>query len=255
MSDESVVHAIAEAKTLRTFISTLTPLVSECKLHMSSEGWQVSAVDPANVAMIDRCDLAPRAFEAFDAPGAVTVGINLERFEEYLDPADADQLVDVNVNMERRHLELTYGTTETSMALIDPEAIRAEPDSPPLDLPNEVVLEGSDLDHAVTVADIMGDHLSIVGEPDERHVAFTSQGDKDDVAVTYGDEEVIDASIDEECESLFSLDYMIDLVDPIPDDAEVTVRFTEEMPVKMDWQNLGGDLDVQQTLAPRIQRR
>lgn len=253
MSDESVVHAIASVDTLETYFETLKHLVDECKLHMSDEGFHVSAVDPANVAMMDYCDLAPRAFEAYDAPGAVTVGVNIGRLLDVLDPAGSDTLVDWNMNMETRKLEIQYGSTSHSLALIDPDQIRSEPNQPDLDLPNEVVIEGSDFKHALTVTDLVSDHVFIRGNIDKRQVEFFAQGDTDDTTVEYGDEDVIDAFIDADDEAIFSHEYLECFAKPIPNDAEVTLRFADENPVRLSWGAIEGAMDVRQMCAPRIQ--
>lgn len=253
MSEDSVAHCIVEQATLERYLATLNSIVNECKLHISSEGFHVTAVDPANVAMIDHADLEPRAFDAFDSPGAVTQGININRFLEFIDNAGADEPVELNMNMETRKLEIHYGATDHSMALIDPEAIRAEPDTLDIDLPNTVVVEASDLRHAIDVCELSSEHLYVRGDVDERQIEFFGQGDTDETCVTYGDEEVIDADVQETVESVYGLEYLASMTKPMPPDAEVELRFGNELPIRMAYQTIDGALDVQMTLAPRIQ--
>lgn len=260
---EIVVSGIVEKNRLVTFAETFaakvigeqSELVSEIKLHISGDGFHATAVDAANVAMVGPVTLAPRAFEAFDAPGSVTVGVNLTALVDRIDPADTSQLVEYGIDMETRHMNLRYGSADVSLALIDPDAIRQEPDISDLDLPNEVALSGEQLDHALTVTDMVSDHVFIDANPDDREIVFRGEGDTDDATVAYSDEEVADARVDESTTSVFSLAYMKALAKPIPDDAEVTIRFGDEFPARLTWDAFDGAFDVQQTLAPRIQSR
>lgn len=261
MSDV-VVSGIIEKKRLVSFVETFhtgsignnnTPLVQEAKLHFDGDGITARAVDSANVCMVGPVSLAPRGFEAYESPGRVTIGVSLSALLDKLGPAESDQLVEFEVDMETRHLVLRYGTTEISQALIDPESIREEPDVSDLDLPNTLVVEGSAFSHAVTVADMVSGHVTIEGRPDEREVRFYAEGDTDDVNDTLGDEDTLDGTkIAEAAESLFSLDYLDCLANPIPDDAEVTIQFGQEFPTILTWEAFDGEMEARQQLAPRI---
>lgn len=255
MSKDSVAHAIAPASTVRTFAETLLPVVSECKWHWNDDGWFVRAVDPGKIALLSPIDVGTQAFEAYDAPGSATVGVNLVRLLDYIKPANADTLVELSVNMETRHLDITFGNTDTSLALIDPEAIRSEPDQPDLDLPNEIAVEGADLKHAHTMTDMLSNHIALQADPDARNVVFSASGDTDETTITLGDEDLLDARVDKDVESLFSNEYFGNLVSPIPDDAEVTIRFGDEFPMRLRYDALDGYMNVGAMLAPRIQTR
>lgn len=56
---------ILSSQNAREFFSSLSAILEECRLDISPEGWKVIAVDPANVAM---CDLAlpASAFASYD---------------------------------------------------------------------------------------------------------------------------------------------------------------------------------------------
>jgi len=248
---EIVAEGIIEAKALREYIDVFTPLVSEGKIHWNDEGLLARVVDAANVAMLE-ASLSTAYFESYDAPGAVTVGMDFNRLLERIKPADSNDLVHLAVDMETRRLQIQYGNADLSMALIDTDAIRQEPDMPDLDLPNWMVVEAQHIKHAREIADIVTDHLFIRGKPDERMVAFVGQGDTDDATVTLGEDEIIEASIDVETESVYSLDYVEDLTDPIADGTEVTVTFGDEFPVILEYEGLDGHLSGTGYLAPRI---
>jgi len=254
MPSDAVASAIIDKATLHQYLDALTPLVDECKLHMGDDGWHVTCVDPANVAMADWVNLPPRGFEHYEAPGAATIGLNIEALLNYTDGADDGQPIEVTLDMENRKLRLHYGQTETAMSLIDPDAIRTEPDTPDLDLPNTVVLEGRQLSHAVEMSLLVSDHIELRADPDARTVELAADGDTDETTTVYGDEDLIDARVDEQTESIYSnKQYLQDLVKAIPADAEVELTFGHEFPMRLSWSV--DEIDVRYMLAPRIQSK
>lgn len=261
---EIVASAIIEKRRLEQFAETFysnppgmkSPLVSEAKIHFGDDGIETTAVDSANVAMVGPTNLAPRGFDQYHSPGSVTIGVSLDRLLERLGPASSGQLIELEVDMETRHLLISYGSAEMSLALIDPDSIRQEPDVNDIDLPNKVVLTGDRLDHAIDICDMVSDHIYVKGRPDDRQVMFVGEGDTDDNTVSYGDDETLDGTkAEEECESVFSADYMKALAGPIPDDAEVSIEFGQEFPLQMEWETFDGAFTAKQTLAPRIQSK
>lgn len=252
---ETVVEGIVPADSLQQFVDAFLPIVSEAKIHFDEDGLHASAVDPANVAMVSDAHLDAAAFEAYEAPGRCTVGANLEAIDDRLGVADSDDLVNFSVDMETRHLHVGIRNIDQQVALIDPDQIRKEPPDNELELSNEVVVEGAVLDEAVTVAEIVSDHIGIAAEPDNERVVVTAEGDVDASEVEWGHDEVVDAKVRKEGASLFSLEYVNSLAKPIPSDAEVTIWFDDEFPTEWTWEAVEGDLTVRQRLAPRIKTR
>jgi proliferating cell nuclear antigen len=243
-------NAIVSADTLQATLDSVGVLVDECKIHLGEAGVEIRAVDPANVGMVDLA-LDTAAFESYEADGGV-IGVNLVRLKDIAGMANADQLVHLELDEETRKLHISIDGLEYTLALIDPESIREEPDLPELDLPAEIVIEGRDIDRAVTAADMVSDHIEL-GVDDTRNVFYVkAQGDTDDVHLELNAEDLIDLSVGA-ASSLFSLDYLDDMNRAIPKDAEVTTELGEEFPVKLHFDIAEGQGRVTYMLAPRIQ--
>jgi len=243
-------RAIVSAETLRAALDSVSVLVDECKVRLDEEGLTIRAVDPANVGMVD-LSLSAEAFESYEADGGV-IGVNLSRLEEFAGMADADQLVQLELDEETRKLHVTIDGLEGTLALIDPDSIRQEPDIPDLDLPATVVVEGRDIDRAVKAADMVSDHIALGVDADEEHFYVDAAGDTDDVHLELTQDDLIDL-VAGDAESLFSLDYLKDMNKAIPKDAEVTMELGEEFPVKLHFDIAEGNGQVTYMLAPRIQ--
>jgi proliferating cell nuclear antigen len=242
--------AIVRADTLQATLDSVGVLVEECKIHLDEAGLEIRAVDPANVGMVD-LSLDAGAFESYEADGGL-IGVNLVRLADIAGMADSDQLVNLELDEETRKLHISIDGLEYTLALIDPESIREEPDLPELDLPATIVIEGRDIDRAVTAADMVSDHIELGVDDSTETFYVSAEGDTDDVHLELDADDLIDL-IAGPASSLFSLDYLDDMDSAIPKDAEVRMELGEEFPVKLHFDIAEGDGSVTYMLAPRIQ--
>jgi len=242
--------AIVSASTLRDALDSVSVLVDECKIRLNEDGLSIRAVDPANVGMVD-LSLDAAAFESYEADGGV-IGVNLARLEDIAGMGNAGDLVHLELDEETRKLHIRIDGLSYTLALIDPDSIRQEPDIPDLDLPAEIVVEGNQLDRGIKAADMVSDHINLRVDESAETFHIEAEGDTDDVDFEMGTDELIrlDAG---PANSLFSLDYLKDMNKAIPGDAEVTVELGEEFPVKLHYEFSEGLGTVTFMLAPRIQ--
>jgi proliferating cell nuclear antigen len=242
--------AIVSADTLKETLDSVSVLVDECKIHLDEDGLSIRAVDPANVGMVD-LDLGAAAFESYEADGGL-IGVNLSRLEDIAGMADAGQLVQLELDEETRKLHIQIDGLEYTLALIDPDSIRQEPDIPDLDLPAHVVIEGRDIDRAVTAADMVSDHIALGVDTADELFYVDAEGDTDDVHLELTRDQLIDLEAGD-AHSRFSLDYLKDMNKAIPKDAEVELELGDEYPVKLHYDIAEAQGRVTYMLAPRIQ--
>jgi proliferating cell nuclear antigen len=240
--------------TMTDAIAALRTIVDEAKLRFDDDGFQSRAVDAANVAMADVA-ISDAAFKRLNVgDDETTLGINLETFADVLGMAESDDDLIARLNAETRKLELSFPNTglEYTCALIDPDAIRQEPDIPDLDLGGEFVVPGRAIDRGLSAADLVSDHIRLTGV-DDGTLRLSADGDTDTVDLAI-DDTLIDGELtsDDQTESIFSLDYLNDITRPIGSDSPVTVDLGSEMPVKLHF-GMGDDINVSAMIAPRIQ--
>ena len=242
--------AIVSASTLRDALDSVSVLVDECKIRLEEDEFAIRAVDPANVGMVDLA-LEAAAFESYEADGGV-IGVNLNRLEDIAGMANSDDLVQLELDEETRKLHIQIDGLSYTLALIDPDSIREEPDIPDLDLPAEIVLEGAQIGRGITAADMVSDHIRLRVDEDAEAFFIEAEGDTDDVDLRLERDDLIDLQAGP-ADSLFSLDYLKDMNKAIPSDAEVRVELGEEFPVKLHYEFGEGMGQVTYMLAPRIQ--
>ena len=242
--------AIVSASTLRDALDSVSVLVDECKIRLNEDELAIRAVDPANVGMVDLA-LEAAAFESYEADGGV-IGVNLNRLEDIAGMANTGDLIQLELDEETRKLHIHIEGLSYTLALIDPDSIRQEPDIPDLDLPAEIVLEGAQINRGITAADMVSDHIRLRVDEAEEAFFIEAEGDTDDVDLRLDREDLIDLQAGP-ADSLFSLDYLKDMNKAIPKDAEVRVELGEEFPVKLHYEFGEGMGQVTYMLAPRIQ--
>jgi len=243
-------HAIIEQATLRDALNATNAIVEECKLNTTPDGIQITAVDPANVAMVD-LSINESAFESYAADGG-TLGVNLERLLDVVGMGDSGDLVQLELDQETRKLDIEISGLSYTLALIDPDSIRQEPDIPDLDLYATLVFEASTLSRGLTAADLCSDHVQLSADPAAEAFHIAAEGDTDDVDLEVDSDELLSAQVNGDCESLFSLDYLTDMERPIGSDTEVSLRLGSEMPIKLRYSLAEGGVSVTNMLAPRI---
>ena len=242
--------AILSAATLRAAIDSVSVFVDESKVRLTENALTIAAVDPANVGMVD-LSLDTTAFESYEADGGV-IGVNLSRLEDVASMANAGDLVHLELDEETRKLHIEIEGLSYTLALINPDSIREEPDIPALDLPAEIVLEGTQLDRGIKAADMVSDHIRFRVNETAGAFFVEAKGDTDDVDLELGREDLIDLAAGS-ADSLFSLDYLKDMNKAIPSDAEVVVELGEDFPVKVSHNFADGHGHTLYALAPRLQ--
>ena len=242
--------AAIKGGAIKEFVSTLRAIVDEAKIRVGPDGIHTRAVDPANVAMYD-VTLAAGAFESYDATEGV-LGVNLERFEEVLKLAKKNDLVQLSFNTTSFKLVIHIGGIEFTMALIDPDSIRKEPEIPEMDLPISLTLEETQISRGVKAADMVSDHIRFRCDESETTVYIEAEGDTDNVSLELADDDLV-ALTAADGNALYSLDYVNDISKQFPKGTEITLTFGGDFPMMFEYEFSDGECDVLAMLAPRIQ--
>jgi proliferating cell nuclear antigen len=246
-------EAAIEASHLQQLLDIVMAVVEECRFHLGADALYIRAVDPANVAMTDIA-VSPDVFETYDSSGG-TIGLDLDRLNEVLGLASKGDLIQFALDPQTRKLAITIDAIDVTLALLNPQTIRHEPDLPELDLPATVGIEGQDIDRAVTAADMVADHLRVGVDPTPGCFRTEASGDTDDVRfeIDRADCELFESSTTEAVESVYSLEYLKELAKPLPADASITVGLGTEFPLDLRFDAVEETIDGRFLLAPRLE--
>lgn len=240
--------ATIDADILKSSIETLSVLVDEARFRISTEGLSVRAVDPANVAMVS-FELASSAFDDYAADDC-EIGMDLTKINDIFGVAEKNEKATLEQDEMSQKMSIHIGGFSYTLSLLDPSTIRAEPRIPQLELPAEVVLNGKELQKAVKAAEKISDHMSL--GVDEEIFYMEAEGDTDKVRLEMPRDQLIDLKSGD-ARSLFSLDYLSDIVKPASKSNEVTLELGRDYPIRISFIIAEGAGKISYLLAPRIE--
>lgn len=225
-------------------------VVDEAKLHFEAGGIRSRFVDPANVAMAE-VKLNVEAFDWYE-PAESVIGCNLRRVGDILD-IERDVTVEAEARPGERRLDLHLGSAEFDIACINPESVRQEPELPSLDLTTEVMVQRKTLEEIVAYADMVDKGVYIGFDHGDYEFYAEAIGDTDGFDYRVHASNLVDVKSSGDAHSRFSLDYLKDVVEAIPEKAIVRMEVGEEFPLKLKYEfgpESNGHVEYMQ--APRI---
>jgi proliferating cell nuclear antigen len=245
-----MLRATIDADVFREAVDAIAALVSECRLHVDSEGMRTRAVDTANVAMVS-LELGPDAFESYEASGA-PLGIDVTKLKNIVGMVNRGEKLMLAIPEGSQRLNLAFQSYQYSLTLLDPNTIRKDPNAPTLELPGKVVLEGAKLTSAIRAAAVVSDKIALGIDPEARVFFMEAEGDTDNIRLELGPEDVQSLS-EVRARSLFSLDYLKDMAKSMSRAASVEIGIGIDHPVRFTFEIAGGKGRVIYLLAPRIE--
>jgi proliferating cell nuclear antigen len=240
--------AAINAELLKDAIASLAVIVDEVRFRIKPEGISVKAVDPANVAMVT-FELGSTAFDEYSADEC-EIGISLNKITDLMGITDKGDTVRMELEEENHKLLIDVGGLSYTLSLLDPSTIRAEPRVPQLELPVKVVMNGTDLRHAVKAAEKISNHI-LMGVSGDTFF-MEAKGDTDEVRLEMGRDQLIDLKSGE-ASSLFSLNYLTDMAKLTNKVNEVSLSLGRNFPVIIDFEIANGAGRISYLLAPRIE--
>lgn len=253
-------YAEINPNSLLKALQPVTQLVDEAKLHVSESGIHTKAVDPANVGMVEM-HLDREEFETLKTDNLV-LGVDLNTFLNQIQDisdepvGDEEQTLHLELDEDTRKVRIwaTPGSMEFTMALIDPDSIRQEPNLPDMELPGTMQVMSSYFEHAVKTAKNYSEHIT-VGMDNEKDVFYMSaNGDTDDwETMLKHDHHAISHLETATVNSIFSLDYFDDVRKGIPSDVMIDMEVGEEFPIRIMFEFLDENASVTYMIAPRIE--
>lgn len=248
--DELQLKLIATAGLLSDVVEALDPLVNEARIQFLDNLIRIWAVDPANVAAT-YIDLQPSEREGIQhyavQDGGMAIGMDIVDLDNLL--SNADDGVPIGIEYGEKHqwqFNLQLPNADVYLTGIDADSVRgADPDKPELDWPARFDIDGGTLKEATDLNDMFADSYTM--RTGDHQVVFSAEGDTDGAVYTAEEPEQVEFldHPEEPVESMFSLDYMGDLVGVL-DGHDVRVRMGDEWPMMLET-----DLFTYM-LAPRI---
>lgn len=238
-----------KASILKGVTEIISPLVNEAKFSITSKGISINAVDSAHVGLV-HVDVPNDSFEEYHAD-ELDLGVNTDKLSGALKLAKADDIISFGYDKKSNRLVVGIGNLVRRMGLIDTTGM-SDPKIPKLDLPAKVVLVAKELNKAVRAAEAVSDHLALSVDKDAFKL-FAEGDNVDTVDLTLEKDLLIELKSTDKYRSLFSIDYLSNMIKPAKDEDQITLLLGNDNPLRVEFDFAEKKGHVVYVLAPRIE--
>ncbi len=222
---------MSDAKLLKSSIEAISNLIDEAGINVDNEGLKLRAMDPAHVALVD-FQLVKEAFDNFEVTESVVLGVDLERLNTIVKRAGSNDMITLSLDEDKNMLKIKIKNTSTrtfSLPLIDvsDEDLKV----PSLDFPSSVEVHPNILKEAIKDAEIVSDHVTL--KTDENNLYISAKGDLGNVSVKVLKDDAIAFMSGGEVSSMFSLEYLVDMMKASDLADTVKINLGDNIPVRL----------------------
>tara|TARA_Y100000310_G_scaffold345848_1_gene471284 strand:+ start:981 stop:1724 length:744 start_codon:yes stop_codon:yes gene_type:complete len=238
---------LAEPKYLKDSISIISELVNETRIKVSSEGIELIAMDPANVAMIV-FKLLPSAFTEYNVEKPVDIAINLANFRQILRRANPTDTLSMELADNKLKVQLKSSSTRTfDLPIIDIE--EKEQKVPELKFPVSIQTSSMVLNEAIGDAETVAESVSFMAEPGI--FALNAEGDMNKAAIEIKADDTTKIEATEKTDSKYSVEYLKKMIEGSKLADNVTIQFNKDYPLKLTYATVDKVM-LSFILAPRV---
>ncbi|MCF7910337.1 proliferating cell nuclear antigen (pcna) [Candidatus Pacearchaeota archaeon] len=233
--------------TLARAIELISELVQEVRLKFSDFGMSITAMDPANVSMVN-FRIPKSAFSEFEADKE-TLGINLDNLKRILKRAGAGSAI--TISRKDGILEITIDDRirrNFSMGLINIESEEIDFQSKLANMEFSSEVEINSIDWIASIEDCSVVSDSCAFKIEDGKFIIESKG-INSARSEFSDDE---ASISgEECRAKYSLEYLSKFLKGAKLTEKTKMKFAQDHPLKLDFK--AEHMEISFVLAPRVE--
>jgi len=222
-------------------IELISELVTEVKIKLNEYGLSITAIDPANVAMVS-LRIPKKTFSEFDS-GNEVLGVNLDSLKRILKRSSGPLLLEKKENLLHIQMEDRIKRNFT-LGLIEIES--EDKEMPNLEFSSRVEIQSEDFIDSVEDCSVVADACSFVIK--EEKFVMEARGLNSTRTEFSGDEANIHA---EPCKSRYSLEYLQKFIKASKLSEKTILNFAEDHPLKMDIKT--ENMEISFILAPRVE--
>jgi len=232
-------------KLFSDIISIISELVKEVKIKVNKEGMSLTAVDPANVAMV-YFKIPSDLFVEFNIEKPEVIGVNLDNLKSVLRRCKPGS----SLTMQSAENTLKIGIQDTirrdfSLALIDLES--EEKELKEWEFNSVIKMNSETLSEVIEDCLIVSDACSFIAEPSKFIVE--ASGLHSSRAEFSSDEVEIHSA---NSSARFSLEYLSKFIKGARVSSRCVLSFSDDHPMRLDFPT--GNVMLSFVLAPRIEQ-
>ncbi len=228
-------------------ISLLSELVLEVKAKITKAGFEITAIDPANVALTI-LKIPAKAFSQYEIEEDQEIGLNLEDFKQFLRRASPSS----SLIIERKDNILKLKIQEKAkrsfnLALINVEA--EEKKIPNLSFNAKIELDTALFAEAINDASVVADSAAFFAN--NNSFIIEAKGTLNSSKIEFTSDEA--NIIAKESKAKYSLDYLAKFIKASKLADKLTINFSNDYPARFDFKNKEKLVELSFILAPRVE--
>jgi len=228
---------------LSKVIDLISELVTEVRIKVNEFGLSVTAMDPANVAMVE-FKLPKSSFSQFETDEE-TLGVNLDNLKRILKRGGAGSSLLLEKKENALHIQIQDRIKRNfTLSLIDIES--EDKEMPNLEFSSRVKLNSVDLIDSIEDSLVVADACSFIIE--DGKFIVEAKGLDSSRSEFSGDEAEIQA---ENCKSKYSLEYLTKFVKGSKLCEKTILNFANDHPLKIELKT--EQMALSFILAPRVE--
>lgn len=239
---------LAETKYLKESVSIISEIVTEATLRVTSEGVELVAMDPANVAMIIY-RLLSTSFVTYELDSPTNITVNLNNLKQVLRRVKGNDTL--TLELDENKLKVTLQSTSTRtfhLPLIDMED-KAQ-NVPDLSFSATIVAPATQLIDAIDDVDVVGE--SVTFATTDKVFSISSKGDLTKAAVDIPADKATKITCqDEGVKAKYSIEYLKKMMNGSKLADLVQIKFSKDYPLRLEY-IVQNKLELSFILAPRV---
>ena len=241
---------LAEPKYLKDSVTIISELVTEARFTVKKDGLQLSAMDPANVAMVN-FHLLASSFSEFDPKGTTSIGLNLANFKQILRRAGPGDTI-VLETQENKLKVVIRGTSTRTFHLPLIELEEREQKVPDFKFNATITTDALQLQSAIDDADIVAESVALVAE--EKSLQINAEGDLSRALIEIVADNSTKIVIKEgpKVRARYSIEYLKKMIQAARLAEKVVIEYSKDYPLRLTFKVVD-KLSLDFILAPRVE--
>jgi proliferating cell nuclear antigen len=241
---------LAEPKYFKDSITIISELVTEAKFKVNSNGLELIAMDPANVAMVI-FKMLSSCFTKYEVSEETELSINLNNLRQILKRAKADDVLTLETTEDNKlKIEMRSNTTR-SFSIPTLEIEDKDQKVPELTFPLSVEMDSGQLTESIEDVSVVAESVTFLGEKTQLLVKAEGDLSKALIEIKPDDHTVIKTDSEDKFKAKFSLEYLKKMIAGSKLSDRVFLNFNTDYPLKMEYR-IVDRLSLSFILAPRV---
>jgi len=225
----------------------ISDLVLEVKAKVTKKGFEIIAIDPANVALVV-LKIPSGAFSQYEVEKDEELGLNLEDFKQVLRRINESLIIEKKENMLKLHTQ-DKAKRAFSLALIDVE--QEERKIPELNFDTKIEIPSLTFCDVINDALIVADSASFVTNKKDDNFIVHAKGTLNQSKTEFNSDEIkIEA---QDSKAKYSLEYLAKFVRASKIAPKLVINYSNDYPARFDFFNPDTNLELSFILAPRVE--